>query len=304
MPERLPGVLVLGGTGFIGSRVIARLEAEGAVVHPASRTRVELCRSLEVERLAAAVPPETALVVCAGVQRFRGDSSELFTTNLGIAAGSVRLASLAGCRRVLFLSSVAVYGESTTNLSIDEATPTRPETFYGLSKLASEEILAAAGAAAGWSVLRLRPTLVYGPGNEDVPYRPAAFAREFALGGAPVLWGDGAESRDFVHVDDVAGAVVGLVGTEAEGVVVVGSGRASSFRECVTLLAAASGRPALKVPMRERTGPRSDQAFDVSRLRSLLGAFTPVPLERGLAEVWEATSAAWRPSGAPGIPGV
>jgi UDP-glucose 4-epimerase len=297
VPEREVEVLVLGGTGFIGRRIIDRLETQGRIgVHPASRSRTDLRAPKDVERLAASVRPETTLLVCAGVQRFRGDSPDLFRANVEIAAGAVKLAALAGCNRVVFFSSVAVYGESTTNLAISEATPPRPETFYGLSKLASEQIFSGAAAAGGWSVLQLRPALVYGPGNDDVPYRPAAFARELALGSVPVLWGDGTESRDFVHVDDVAEATISLLERGAEGVVVLASGRPSSFRECVATLAAASGRPDMRIPMRERTGPRSDQAFDTSVLRSLLTDFTPRPLAEGLAEVWSATSAAWRSS--------
>lgn len=284
---------MLGGAGFIGRRIVHRLEEDGVDVHPASRERIDLRDAAEVERLAQAVDPATAVVLAAGVQRFRGDSPDLFNANVEIARGTVRLAALAGVRRIAFVSSVAVYGESTTNLAIDERTPVRPETFYGLSKTASEEILSAAAEAAGWSVLHLRPTLVYGPENYDVPYRPASFARDLSLGTMPVLWGDGSEARDFVHVDDVARATVGLLATDADGVVVLASGRGSSFRECVSLLLEARGWGGRRVPMRERTGPRSDQAFAIGRLRALLPGFDPIPLEQGMAEVWQAVSAVW-----------
>ena len=289
-------VLVLGGTGFIGKRVVDRLEASDRFsVHPASREHIDLRLEAEIDRLAATVSPGSVLVVCAGVQRFHGDSPTLFRANVEIAGASVRLAARTGCRRIVFFSSVAVYGESTTNLAISEQTPPRPETFYGLSKLASEEIFTAAASAAGWSVLQIRPTLVYGPGNDDVPYRPASFARELASGSVPVLWGDGTETRDLVHVDDVAEATVSLIAAGAEGIVVVASGARSSFRECVSELLALSGRPNVKIPMRERTGPRSDQAFDNSLLTQLLGGFEPRSLRSGLSEVWTAVSSAWAP---------
>jgi UDP-glucose 4-epimerase len=182
---------------------------------------------------------------------------------------------------LVYISSAAVYGEPQ-RLPIDENHPTRPLSPYGLSKLAGEQ--AAQMLAPGAAILRLFN--VYGPGQTG-PYAGVVskFIERAKRGLPPVIYGDGTQTRDFIHVADVAQFVEIILDRGAAGVFNVGTGRAVSIRELAAVvmrLAGLGGEPLYGPP---RAGDIKHSAADVSKARAL-GWEPRVPLEEGLRRLW------------------
>jgi UDP-glucose 4-epimerase len=183
--------------------------------------------------------------------------------------------------RLIHISSAAVYGEPQ-RLPIDEGHPMRPLSPYGLSKLAGEQMTQM--LAPGAAVLRLFN--VYGPGQTGTYAGVISkFVERAKRGLPPVIYGDGTQTRDFIHVADVARLVEVVLDRGAAGVYNVGTGRAVSIRELAAIvmrLAGLGGEPLYAPP---RPGDIKHSAADVSKAKSL-GWQPQMPLEEGLRELW------------------
>jgi UDP-glucose 4-epimerase len=235
-----------------------------------------------VERIASVLTPDARVIVLAGVKRQLGDSIEVLDQNMNVTLNIARVLEKRAVRKVVYLSSAAVYGEDIHNTHITEQTPVHARTFYGIGKYASERVLwKTLAGVRSTSLLVLRPPLVYGRGDESEGYGPAGFARKFARKEELVVWGDGAERREFLFVDDLARAVVELLDSDCAGVVNPVSGSSHSFQDVLDALARIHGRvPA--VARRERTKDKVDNIFDGRLFASILPSFCFTPLEEGL----------------------
>jgi UDP-glucose 4-epimerase len=285
-------VVVTGGAGFVGSHVAVYLVERGfRVVAVDSLERASAVRRLEEVGVTLIVgdvrsvdlPPSDAVVHAAAYISVDESWERPYDYMWNNAAATARVAKQCAetGARLVYISSAAVYGEPQ-RLPIDENHPTKPLSPYGLSKLAGEQV--AQMLAPGAAVLRLFN--VYGPGQTG-PY--AGVVSKFierAKGGLPpVIYGDGTQTRDFVHVADVAQFVEVVLDRGAAGVFNVGTGRAVSIRELATIvmrLAGLSGEPLYAPP---RPGDIKHSAADVTKAK-LLGWQPQIPLEEGLRELW------------------
>jgi UDP-glucose 4-epimerase len=187
----------------------------------------------------------------------------------------------------VYLSSASVYGDAETNLAIDESTPLAPTCYYGLAKVMAERVLAQAAVRAGVPLVVFRLCRLYGPGDTQATYGPSAFVRWILEEGAVTLFGDGKELRDHVWVGDLVPLVRAAAGGQVTGVVNLASGESRTYQEMVDSLRAIATRP-FGVRSRERTRPRIDQAFDITRLRTVFPDVVLTGLEHGLRETWRA----------------
>lgn len=299
-------VLVTGGAGFIGSFVTSRLVERGYAV----RILDDLSRADE-----ARLP---GLLALDGVELVRGDvrsAEDVARATVGIEAvvhlaadcinksvadpassvevnvvGSQRMfgaAAAAGVRRVVYASSASVYGQPE-RLPMVETDPPRPQTPYCLGKLAGEHLLQFYGRHHGLPWMALRFFNVFGPGqNTDAYYTSVVltFLRRILDGQAPVIDGSGEQSMDFVHVDDVARAVVLAVDSPESNLVVnVGTGISTSIADVARILIAELGAT-VEPEFRPRPVLVSHRAADITRAGEVLGWKPEITVEQGLAEI-------------------
>jgi UDP-glucose 4-epimerase len=186
--------------------------------------------------------------------------------------GSARLARAAADRgaAVVFSSSAAVYGPSHDD-AVAETQKATPSTPYAAAKLEAEHALAEIVGADRLVLARI--STVYGPG-ENGPRAIPSFVRALARGERPIVHGDGLDIHDFVHVADVAAALVnaaaGAAAGDGVGVVNVGSGRGRTTLEALEAVQAAletSCEP-VHVPSPR---PRARLVLDIARGRERLG---------------------------------
>lgn len=223
-------LLVTGWRGFIGARVVRRLEAEGVAF-----------RRLEGDvRELASVRDQAqgcdAIVHLAFRNVDRGDG---FSVNPEGTASVAEAAAAAGAR-VVALSTAGVYGHGR-HVDADESTPFAPDTPFSASRAEAEQVLIASGVPH----VRLRHRFVYGPGDAHVvPRLHRAVTR------APALVDHGDARLSFVHVDDLARVIVRATTAElpaGEVVFHVTDGVPLAFRD---VAAALVGRFGGRVPTR------------------------------------------------------
>ncbi len=298
-------IAVTGAAGFIGSHLADRLAGANELV---------LIDDFSVgrrENLSGLAADPRVRIVAADVAE-RGRMQELFAgadlvfhlaisclrTSLGNpelshavnAGGSLAVclaARSAGVRRLVYVSSSEVYG-TAESVPMSEEHPLRPTTVYGASKLAGELYALAQWRSFGMPVCVVRPFNTYGP-REPYSGSRAEVIPRFALrllaGLPPVVYGDGAQTRDFTFVEDTVDGIVRAAACDAlvGEVVNVARGSEVSIARIAERLAGLVGRPDL-APVRApgRPGDVKRHFADVAKARRLLGYEPRTELEAGL----------------------
>jgi len=276
-------LIITGGAGFVGSHLADALLAAGhdvTVVDNLSTGRrsnvppgaiLAECdvRSRLVD-LFRTVRPEVVFHLAAQVSVAESvlDPVADLTTN---AVGTVNVmdaATACGARKVISMSSAAVYGVPQS-LPLSENSPTRPISPYGLSKLVTEDYIRLMGTLRGIAYTIIRPANIYGPrqmSDGEGAVIPA-FLERFLSRTAPTIHGTGEQTRDFVYVTDMVGALMQAM-DYADGMTVnVSSAKAISVLELWTLLARMVGWTDGPVfgPVREGDIPHSLMANEAAR---------------------------------------
>jgi UDP-glucose 4-epimerase len=285
-------LLLTGATGFIGSHLWQRLrEADAEVIaltrRPDTSTASVVCDlSQPLGEQAVQLPEVTAVVHLAALMPKSSVPQESIEENIAAnLTATLNLAkALPGNPYFVYASSVDVYG-CPASLPVTENHPTDPVTYYGAAKLAAEKFLQVFCKDAGIPLLILRLTQVYGAGEPAIKVIPRTIAA-VAEGTPPILHGDGSDSRDYIHADDVAEVILRAVRSRPSGIVNVASGKSRSIIEVIRTILRVSGRDL--TPRRQPgTKPALHLAFDVSRLKQMLGEIPQKEFEQGLREQYE-----------------
>lgn len=303
-PDELPRgslVLVTGGCGFVGVNVVRDLVAHGHAVrvlddlssgHPEHLAGVphELVEGdvRDPEAVRRAVDGAQAIVHLAAstsVLESVADPRPTFSSNAGGTLTMLEAAVAGGVRRFVLASSNAALGDHTPPL--DERTLPRPKSPYGASKLAAEAYCSGFSGTHGIRATALRFANVYGPYSGHKTSVVARFARRLLAGESLTIYGDGRQTRDFIHVDDVAqGVRLALTRAHEEPVFQIATGRETSVLELTELIAACAGSaPALEwLPAPAGEVRRNSASIALARER--LGFEPAVALPDGLRATW------------------
>jgi UDP-glucose 4-epimerase len=237
--------LVTGGAGFIGSHLTRALLARGQ--------RVTVLDNLSVGRPEAVpggarfvhgdIRDETAVadalsdVDCvfhlAAQVTIRGSFDRFYEdldTNVMGTARLLRAVSPGAVKHFVLASSMAVYADAPSPEPIPESHPTQPLSPYGIGKLAAEGVARQVLAGRGIPLTAVRYFNTFGPGQTYTPYVGVItiFVTRLLRGEAPVIFGDGEQQRDFVHVEDIVGGTIAAVGAPP-GTYNLGTGRGTSL---------------------------------------------------------------------------
>lgn len=293
-------LLVTGAGGFIGSRLIDALVAEGtpvvaldtrmdARVHPwAAGGPVQLVEHdlTTAGRLPAAIADTDTVVHLAALMDDTVDvpGSGAQSVDVNVLGLMRLLEQTPRARHVIFASTIMVYADPPHYAPIDETHPTVPPNVYGATKLAAEQYLAVYGRQTGAVVTVLRLCGVFGPGTHAASMRHRAIPRfidDVRAGRAPQVYGDGSEKRDYVYVDDVVRAIRLAMECRRQGVFNIGSGRAVSVLELAQTVIDVAGADLEPAFLRQRAAG-GDYSVDITAARRDLGYAPSYGLRDGL----------------------
>ncbi len=196
-----------------------------------------------------------------------------------------------GARKVLSASSASVYGEAS-RLPMDESHPFNNRTLYGAAKIANEQMHRAYAEMHGLDYVMFRPFNVYGPRMDIHGVYTEVMVRwleRLTSGEAPLIFGDGLQTMDFIDVRDVARAYVLAATNQATDIVFnAGTGIETSLLELCSLMTSAMGsdrRPEFR-PARA-VNAVSRRKADVELAKDVLGFEATISLREGLTELVE-----------------
>jgi GDP-4-dehydro-6-deoxy-D-mannose reductase len=292
-------VFVTGSDGFVGSRLVPRLEAAGheAVILP---TDVDICSAAEVTAAVAASTPDAVIHLAAlsSVADSFAQPATVFRVNfLGTLNLLRALERHAASARVLLVGSGDVYGSAPPEAApFHESDPLNPRSPYARSK-ASAEHLGRLAQRRGLDVVRVRPFNHTGAGQGDT-FVSSSFARQIvdiAEGRSePVMRvGNLASVRDFMDVEDVIDAYLLLLDRDIPASIYnISTGSGTAVQLLLDELVALAGVEVRVETDPERMRPTDRLVGDASRLRDATGWQPRVPLREtllGLLDSWSQT---------------
>ena len=301
--------LVTGGAGFIGSHLVEALSGAGCEVvvldnlSGGNLSNLESVRSdisfyeydiRQLEALLEAANGCDVIFHLAAVVAVQQTIEDPLNSTMIIDIGTLNVLEAArktNVQRVVFASSCAVYGDDP-RLPKDESMTPMPGSPYAVHKLSGEHYLRVYSELFGLKTASLRFFNVYGPRQDpSSPYSGviSLFMSKAVSHQAPLMYGDGSQTRDFVFVKDVARALMlaAQIDQTAGDVFNIGSGNRVTINRLWEMIAALSGEQSIPVYQPPRAGDILHSVGNIDKARSMFDFSNEFSMEKGLKSTLE-----------------
>lgn len=297
---QLTNVLVTGSAGFIGSDLVRKLRALGHTVtgvdnmllgsDTTTTDFMEDAANLEVmKKIAHQTKPEVVYLLAAvPCESFSVFAPALVTYNTYMSTvASLTAAIDAGVKRVVYISSMAVYGHGTP--PFDETHTPAPADIYGVAKYAGE--MAIQNLCKGYNIewVILRPHNVYGPGQrlDDALRNVVGIFLNRVIGKRPMpIFGDGEQERSFSYIDDVTESMIraGFEQNVGGQIINIGTDQATSILQLAKIIARVSGFA--EIEHYEARREVKIATTTNAKVKEVLGYTDSVTLEEGIRRMY------------------
>jgi UDP-glucose 4-epimerase len=301
-------IVVTGGAGFIGSHLVDAFVGAGNEVvvidslwsHGGGRrenipdgvsfVHMDIRDDAGLERIFSEFKPEVVSHHAAQHSVAIGSRDPKYDANVNVIGmlNVLEAAVKVGSRKVIFASSAATYGDVDA-MPVDEASPQRPVSPYGITKMVTEHYLRFFKSDRGLDYTALRYGNVYGPRQD--PNGEAGVIAIF-LGkflhreGVRIDW-DGEQTRDYVYVGDVVRANVAALTQGSGEIYVIGTGKKTSVNEIYRAMVEVTGFEAPVTHAPRRPGDAREVYFNPAKAKRELGWEAEVPLIDGMRKTYE-----------------
>jgi len=313
MQLRNKKVVITGGAGFIGSQLVDELLEEnvrniviyddfssgfkGNIEHMKGKREVSIIEGDILNfKLLSEVMRDIDIVFHLAAMLEIPKILEDPVTDLNVNAlgtlNVLRAAYQNGVEKIIYASSAGCYGQCRY-LPIDESHPLRPQWPYGVSKLAGEKYCIMFHELYGLSVVALRYGIVYGP-REWFGRVMTIFTKKVLENESPIIFGDGNQSRDFVHVRDAVRATVDSAKSEnvSGQALNIGSGNGTKIKDLANMILRLSGKDSIEPKFEDpkpgekgrKPGELKHLVLDIEKARRLLDFEPKIKLESGIEE--------------------
>ena len=303
MIDKSEKIFVAGYRGLVGSALIRRLEAGGFTNVPKrDRSQLDLADEAAVQNFFAQDKPAIVIFAAAKVGGIKANSDfpvEFLLDNLRVQNSVIRAAYNAKVRKLLFLGSSCIYPKEAPQPIPESALLTGPleptNEAYAIAKIAGIKLCQAYVSEYGANFISAMPTNLYGPNDNfdlESSHVLAALLRKaheakMRRARELVVWGSGKPRREFLHVDDAAGACLFLLEKyDSPEIINVGSGTDVSIRELAELICDVVGFDGELAWDATKPDGVPRKLLDVSKLNNL-GWHTTIPLRDGIARTYD-----------------
>jgi nucleoside-diphosphate-sugar epimerase len=290
-------VLVTGGSGFVGRALLTAFAEADVEVHatywpdqpttPLANTfwhRINLLEPAPIEALMRELVPERLVHLAWYVEHGRFWSAP---ENLDWVAASLHLLrafAASGGQRVVITGTCAEYDWTVSGPLTESTSPLAPATVYGAAKDGLRRVAAAFARQEGVELAWARLFFMYGPG--EAPGRLVPSVINALIAGEPAPTTEGAQVRDFLHIEDVGRALAALLDSSVVGPVNIASGKGIALRELFAVIGQATGREDLirRGALPTPAGEPPSLVGDVRRLREEVGVEPRIELATGISQ--------------------
>ena len=250
---------ITGSDGFIGKHLVKYLKNDGS--YNIKCFNGDLLKESDVKEFFRKKDFDTVIHL-AGT--FFGDFAALMDANFKTTENLLRIGKENGLKKIIFSSSGAVYGEPIKGVS-KESDPTKPNTYYGVTKLYAEKLIELYNYLHGLQYVILRFPNVYGEGNDKgVIYN---FLDGIENKGKITVYGDGSASRNFLHVSDACNAIYRSINYKNSDIFNISNPQKISINDLVSELKKDRN---FKVIHKEANNKLHDLLLDIGKAREKL----------------------------------
>lgn len=302
-------ILLTGGAGFIGSHVSREFIKDGHTVlivdnlssgkeenipPEAEFEKCDIRNGAAMEKIFSSFKPDLVDHHAAHIDVRVSADDPAFDADINIA-GSLNLLNLCarhGVGKFVFASTGAVYG-NVSKIPADEQTPRQPESPYGIAKLCVENYLYFFKHERGIDFSALRYSNVYGErqDTERTTGIVAILCGNHKEGRETTIWGDGEQTRDYVHCSDVARAnalcIQHLGAEKPGGIFNICTGKETSINGIIDCLSSVSGKEVNIKKAATKSGDVDRICLDYSLAEKTLGWHPEVGIEEGISKTWD-----------------
>jgi GDP-L-fucose synthase len=295
-------ILVTGGAGFLGKRVVEKLRSNGYKnICVPRKQNFDLTEQGKVRQLLDENKPQLIIhlaAVVGGIGANRDNPGKFFYDNLIMGVMLMEEARLCGTEKFVTVGTICSYPKFTpVPFKEDDLWSGYPEETNAPYGLAKKMLLVQSQAYRdqyNFNAIYLMPVNLYGPGDNFDPASshviPAMIKKfvEAKQAGAPsvVLWGDGSPTREFLHVDDAARAIVMAAERYNDALPVnLGSGSEISIKDLANLIAKAIGYTGRIEWDTDKPNGQPRRKLDTQRAKNMLGFEAKVHLKDGIQEM-------------------
>lgn len=295
-------IWVAGHSGLVGSAVCRRLEREDCEVITVSHSALDLTRQADTEAWIAAQKPDAVILSAAkvgGIGANMEEPADFIYQNMAIAQNVLHAAYQSGVTKVLFLGSSCIYPRDAQQPIAEEAllsAKLEPSNEgYAIAKIAGLKMAQFYRRQYGCDFISAMPTNLYGPGDHfnarTSHVIPALMHKMYhaKMEGAPSveIWGTGNALREFLHVDDLADALIFLLQHYSdEAPINIGSGQECSIRALADMIADVSGYGGKLVYDTLRPDGTPRKIVDTTRINDM-GWRASIPLSQGIQDTYD-----------------
>ena len=295
-------IYVAGHRGLVGNAIVRRLHNDGASnLLLRTHEELDLTSQVAVERFFESERPEYIFLAAAKVGGIHANSTypaEFIHINLAIQTNVIHNAWKYGAKKLLFLGSSCIYPRDCPQPIKEEYLLTGPlestNEWYAIAKIAGLKMCQAYRQQYGFDAICAMPTNLYGPADNFHPENshvvPALIRRfhEAKLVNAPevVIWGSGQPLREFLHVDDLADALLFLMRNYSSGDIVnIGSGQEVSISDLARIVSDVVGYRGELTFDRSKPDGTPRKLLDIDKVRAL-GWSAKFELNAGIADAY------------------
>jgi GDP-L-fucose synthase len=303
LTEKSAKIFIAGHRGLVGSAIVRKLQNLGFTnLILRSHSELDLTRQSDVESFFAAENPNYVILAAAKVGGIHANNTypaDFISINLQIQTNVINSSYRHGVKKLLFLGSSCIYPKFAPQPITEDALLTAPleptNEWYAIAKIAGIKMCQAYRIQFNWDAISGMPTNLYGPNDNFHPENshvlPALMRRfhEAKVNSAKevVVWGTGSPLREFLHVDDLADAVVFLM-EKYSGLqhLNVGSGKEVTIKELAEIVKEVVGFEGELVWDSSKPDGTPRKLMDSSKLQSL--GWTPkISLKDGLVDTYK-----------------
>jgi UDP-glucose 4-epimerase len=304
--DGVTSALVTGAAGFIGCHLMDALASSDVEIIGLDNERsgdwsrvTAPCR--RVERDLADLSPDELVDLCRDIDvvfhlaaekhnSAKATPQRIVDVNVSATRRLFDAASRAGCPKVVFTSSLYAYGSMGPH-PMHETDAPEPNTEYGKSKLAGEQMLRGTETKTSFGATVARLFFIYGPRQFAAGGYKSVIVSNFERllrGEAPTVYGDGEQALDYVYVEDAVNALLAMTAREHDGKMVnIASGRAITVNELTATMLAVSGSTVEPLACPPDWTAGSCRVGDPTAAAAELEWKAETPIEVGLQRCWD-----------------
>ena len=284
-------IAITGASGFLGRNLLHHLGKNNYQLTVLDRGKADFSKAIRIvkgnlltgEGIDEFLSGSGVLIHLAG--QVSPDSTSMGEGNIRTTENLVSKVRKHQVKRIIFSSTVAVYGSSSNEKLFKESDICNPDTEYGLSKFKAEEIIKKLCKEIGIQYTMLRFSSLYGPGNnKGLVYN---LCTDLTNKGMITVYGDGRQKRDLVWGDDAARVLLVALEQNLKGVYNIGAGNNYSILDIISILEKVSGRKSRIVFKKPDTSKMSNIFYSIEKIKKETGWMPKMTIEEGLKLVYK-----------------